>query len=110
MALHNEKSVNNEYAEESHNFTQVAKIILKKQLKIYVLFAYLISFLFLIWYINIYYIQILEQESSNIFVSGIIVSSMDFFSFMLAGIFTSKFDVFRAQLLQIAFCMIVNIL
>jgi hypothetical protein len=59
LELYNQKSLmtdQEEEAEVSQSFWQVTKYIFKVYLKLYLLFAFIVSFLFLAYNINVYYI------------------------------------------------------
>ena len=72
------------------------------------MFAYVISYLYMVWYINAYYIQVIEYEDQLIFMSGIWFSSVDFIAFLIGGLFITRFDLSNAAVFQICLCIITN--
>ena len=72
------------------------------------MFAYVCSYLFMIWYINAYYIQVIEYEEQLIFLSGIWFSSVDFLAFLIGGLFITKLDLSNAAVFQCCLCILIN--
>jgi hypothetical protein len=78
----------------------ILRQLLSNHLLIFLLFVFTKSYILSMWFGNIYLIQ-KAASSRCIFYNGMILGSVDLFSFIFSGFISKRFDRYNSQCFQV---------